>query len=127
MDATAVKLLKSIAKSHRVLVEHAVQLRSRSEVSSVAQHFDLTEVGECMRFEDFVDAFTELDVGHAISWCLEITIRQDTCVIEADVRRCEREGQSLITTIADEITLDQESCANTLPEIARRLCEVIPF
>ena len=124
MDQDSYNLFITIGRCHRLLKDHADKLASRSVVRAVKQWSDMSNVDGAFRLEEYVDV--ELADGQAMSWCLEVTLTQDSIMVEADVRRIHDEGQDVLATIADCRYRNVVNCSNGLGEITRELCASNP-
>ena len=125
MDKHAYDLFITIGRCHRLLKEHAAELRLRSDVMGVTHWFDIFDVGDACRLEEYVSA--ELDNGQGVSWCFELTLAADGITVEADVRRNDRDGEDVLAEIAACEYRDVRDVANNLLEITRKLCASNPI
>jgi hypothetical protein len=124
MDNDAYKLFFGIGTCHRLMKEHANEIRARSVVRTVIHWSDMSNLDDGFRLEEDVDA--ELVDGQAISWCLELTLTLEGVAVEADVRRIHGNGQDVLVEIADSVYPTVTEGSTGILEITRRLCSINP-
>jgi hypothetical protein len=124
MNNPAYRLLLAIGACHALMKEHANGVRSWPNVKSISHWVDMYNIQNAFRLEEYVDA--ELSSGHAISWRLELTVREDLVAVEADIRRIHEKGQDVVAEIADCVYSTTTDCCTGLLEVARQLCSTSP-
>ncbi|MGC4002442.1 MAG: hypothetical protein QM811_04590 [Pirellulales bacterium] len=124
MNPAAIAVLVCLGECHRLMKEHAGNLRSLDNTSSVTHNTDIIPFEEALRLEEYVEC--ELPDGNALSWCFETTIRLDKTLIEADVRIIHSKGQDVIFTVADCEILDHSELKSKLLEVVNCICDYYP-
>jgi|GEM_PF-5893424 len=120
MDEVVLELLLAMGDCHRLLVEHAKELKARHHVKEVTHCTDMYRIEDAFRLEEFVDA--EHRDGQATSWRLEVTFSSFGIQVEADVRAAHSLGQDLLTEVSDCNYATVRECSADLLQITQRLC-----